>query len=222
MNIALLGPPGAGKGTQAKKLFAEFGMLHISTGDILRAAVQQGTELGRKAQPLMSAGKLVPDEIMIGIIEERLKKSDCSKGFALDGFPRTIPQAEALERVLRKNNCQLDRVISLEVPEEVLVERLSGRRICPADGAVYHVLQNPPLRAGFCDKCSTGLVQRDDDKEDKVRERLRVYAASTEPLKAFYRKKGLLTEINGVGSPEGIYVEVRRALEPSSRKRARR
>jgi adenylate kinase len=217
MNVILLGPPGAGKGTQSKKLFAEFGTPQISTGDILRAAVQQGTELGRKAEPLMSVGKLVPDEIMIGIVEQRLKEADCSNGFVLDGFPRTIPQAEALEKVLRRNDCELDRVLSLEVPEDVLVERISGRRICPADGCVYHVLQNPPLRAGFCDKCSTGLVQREDDKEEKVRERLRVYKESTQPVKAFYRKKGLLTEINGVGTPDGIYVEIRRAIDPAAR-----
>src|SRR5260370_37346488 len=170
MNIALLGPPGAGKGTQAKKLFAEFGIPHISTGDILRAAVQQGTELGRKAQPLMSAGRLVPDEIMIGIIEERLKKSDCSKGFVLDGFPRTIPQAEALEKVLRKNNCQLDRVISLEVPEEVLVERLSSRRNCPTDGRASHGLPHPPCRAGCRHPPAKGVDHPDDDKPCKVHE----------------------------------------------------
>ena len=220
MNIVLLGPPGAGKGTQAKKLLQEFKIPQISTGDILRAAVQQGTELGKKAQPLMNAGKLVPDDVMIGIVEERLKKADCSKGFVLDGFPRTIPQAEALEKVLRKLGCELDRVISLEVPEDVLVERISGRRICPNDGCVYHVLQNPPLRTGYCDKCSTGLIQREDDKEEKVRERLRVYSAMTEPLKARYRKKGLLSEINGVGSPDGIYVEIRRALTPRNNARA--
>jgi len=214
MDIVLLGPPGAGKGTQAKKLFQEFKIPQISTGDILRAAVQQGTELGKRAQPLMNAGKLVPDDIMIGIVEERLKQADCSKGFVLDGFPRTLPQAEALEKVLRKLGCNLDRVISLEVPEEILVERISGRRICPTDGSVYHVLQNPPQRAGYCDKDGTGLIQREDDKEENVRERLKVYSELTEPLKALYRKKGLLSEINGVGSADGIYVEIRRALAP--------
>jgi len=220
MKIVLLGPPGAGKGTQAKKLWDEFKIPQISTGDILRAAVQQGTQLGKRAQPLMKAGKLVPDDIVIGIVEQRLKQADCSKGFVLDGFPRTIPQAEALEKMLRRLGCKLDRVISLEVPDDVLVERISGRRICPTDGSVYHVLTNPPQRAGYCDKCGTGLIQRDDDKEEKVRERLRVYAAQTEPLKALYRKKGLLSEINGVGSQDGIYVEIRRALAPRNSARA--
>src|SRR5262249_11902910 len=181
MNIVLLGPPGAGKGTQAKKLLEEFKIPQISTGDILRAAVQQGTELGKRAQPLMNAGKLVPDDIMIGIVEDRLKHLDCKNGFVLDGFPRTIPQAEALEKVLHRLGCTLDRVISLEVPEDVLVERISGRRVCPTDGCSYHVLQNPPLRACYCDKCGTGLIQREDDKEEKVRERLKVYSAMTEP-----------------------------------------
>src|SRR5262249_11840459 len=183
-------------------------------------AVQQGTELGKRAQPLMNAGKLVPDDIMIGIVEDRLKHLDCKNGFVLDGFPRTIPQAEALEKVLHRLGCHLDRGISLEVPEDVLVERISGRRVCPTDGCSYHVLQNPPLRAGYCDKCGTGLIQREDDKEEKVRERLKVYSAMTEPLKALYRKKGLLSEINGVGSQDGIYVEIRRALAPRNSARA--
>ncbi len=212
MNLVLLGPPGAGKGTQAKKLFEEFGIPQISTGDILRDAVRRGTELGKKAAPLMSAGKLVPDDVMVGIVLDRLRQPDVSRGFVLDGFPRTIPQAEALDSALRQAGKKLDAVISLQVPEETVVERISGRRSCARDGSVYHVYQNPPERAGICDKCHGDLIQREDDKPEKVRERLAVYAAQSAPLEAYYAKQGLLRRINGVGPPEGIYAEIKTAL----------
>ncbi|HEX8437331.1 adenylate kinase [Archangium sp.] len=212
MNLILLGPPNAGKGTQAKKLYADFKIPQISTGDILRKAVREGTELGKMAGPLMAAGAYVPDEIVIGIVEERLKEPDCAHGFVLDGFPRTIPQAEALERMLAKLGKKLDAVVSPEVPHEKLIERGSGRRSCPTCGSVYHVYQSPPKRAGFCDKDGTGLVQREDDKAEVIEKRLKKYDAETAPLKQFYAQRGLLKSIDGVGSPEGIYEEIKKAL----------
>lgn len=211
MNLILLGPPNAGKGTQAKKLYADFKIPQISTGDILRKAVREGTELGKLAGPLMAAGAYVPDEIVIGIVEERLKEPDCANGFILDGFPRTTPQAEALERMLAKLGKKLDAVVSLEVPHEKLIERGSGRRSCPVCGSVYHVYQSPPKKAGFCDKDGTGLVQRDDDKAEVIEKRLKKYDAETAPLKQFYAQRGLLKSIDGVGSPEGIYEELKKA-----------
>ena len=212
MNLGFLGPPGAGKGTQAKRLLDEFGIPQISTGDILRDAVRRGTELGKKAGPLMAAGKLVPDDVVVDLAIERLRQPDCGRGFVLDGFPRTIPQAEALDAALRREGKKLDGVISLQVPEETLVERISGRRSCPKDGSAYHVYQKPPRRAGRCDLCGSELVQREDDKPDKVRERLAVYAAQTAPLEAYYAKQGLLRRISGVGSPEAIYAEIKKSL----------
>jgi adenylate kinase len=207
-----LGPPGAGKGTQAKNLVQAYGIPQISTGDILREAIRRGTALGLQAKPLMDAGKLVPDELVVGIVKERLAAADCARGFILDGFPRTIPQADALDGALEKLGKKVEAVISLEVPEALIVERISGRRSCPKDGSVYHVAQNPPQRAGFCDKCGTGLVQRDDDHEDKVKARLEAYKNQTEPLKAHYQARGLLRPIHGVGTVEGIFEEIQQAI----------
>ncbi|MBZ4377211.1 adenylate kinase [Corallococcus interemptor] len=211
MNLILLGPPNAGKGTQAKKLYADFQIPQISTGDILRKAVKDGTPLGQVAGPLMAAGQYVPDDVVIGIVEERLKEPDVAKGFVLDGFPRTPGQADALDRMLERLGKQLNAVVSLEVPHSTLVERGSGRRVCPNDGAVYHVTQSPPKRAGLCDKCGTELVQRPDDTPEVIEKRLQKYDAETSPLKDFYAKKGLLKSVDGVGSPEGIYEEIKKA-----------
>lgn len=211
-NLILLGPPNAGKGTQSKLLYTEFKIPQISTGDILRQAVKEGTPLGLKAKPLMDAGQLVPDDLVIGLVKERLKQPDCGNGFILDGFPRTIPQAEALESALADLGKKLDAVVSLEVPMQLLVERASGRRSCPKDGSVYHVTQNPPKRQGYCDVCGTGLVQREDDRAERVETRMQEYANKTAPLKAYYRNKSLLREINGVGTPEGIFAEIKKQL----------
>jgi adenylate kinase len=212
MNLVLLGPPGAGKGTQAKRLVARWDIPQISTGDILRQAVKDGTELGKQAGPLMAAGKLVPDDLVLGIVRDRLCQPDAAKGFILDGFPRTIPQAEKLDEALAQHGKALDAVISLEVPIETLVERISGRRSCPRDGSVYHVVQNPPRRTGICDLCGAALVQREDDKEESVRTRMQAYAASTAPLKTFYAGKGLLRSVDGVGAPEAIEAAVVQAV----------
>jgi adenylate kinase len=212
MNLILFGPPFVGKGTQAKKLYADFKIPQISTGDILRKAVSDGTELGKIAGPLMATGAYVPDEIVIGIVEERLKQPDCANGFVLDGFPRTIPQAEALDRMLARLGKKLDAVVSLKVPHEKLIERGSGRRSCPTCGSVYHVYQNPPKRAGYCDKDNTGLVQREDDKADVIEKRLKKFDAETASLEPFYAQKGLLRTIDGVGSPEGVYAEIKKAV----------
>ena len=212
MNLILFGPPGAGKGTQAKRLQVELGLPQISTGDILRQAIQADSPLGRQVKPIMEAGQLVPDQLVEQIVQERLSAPDCARGFTLDGFPRTIPQAEALDGALAALGKQVDSVVSLEVPEAELVARLSGRRTCPRDGSSYHTVQNPPRVPGKCDRCGTALEQRKDDHPDKVRQRLHVYAAQTEPLKAFYQQRGLLRPVPGVGTTDAIFAAIRRAI----------
>ena len=214
LNVLLLGPQGAGKGTQAKRLSARIGVPQVSTGDILRQAVKDGTELGKQAGPIMAAGKLVPDDLVVSIVDERLMQPDAAKGFILDGFPRTIPQAEKLGEALAKHGKALDAVVSLEVPTETLVERISGRRSCPRDGSVYHIVQNPPRREGVCDLCGATLVQRDDDKPESVRTRMQAYEAQTAPLKDYYARLGLLRVVDGVGAPEAIEAAVVAALKP--------
>jgi adenylate kinase len=214
MNLILLGPPGAGKGTQAKRLARRWGVPQISTGDILRQAVKDGTSLGKKAGPLMAEGKLVPDELVLGIVKDRLAQPDAAPGFILDGFPRTIPQAEELDAVLDHLGKTVEGVISLEVPIDTLVERISGRRSCPKDGSVYHVVQNPPRQEGVCDLCGAALVQRDDDLEDRVRTRMEAYGAATAPLKDFYARRGLVHVVDGVGAPEAIETAIVNAMRP--------
>jgi adenylate kinase len=212
MNLILLGPPGAGKGTQAKRLEEKYEIPQISTGDILRGAVRQGTKLGKTAQSYMDAGKLVPDSVMVGIIEERLREPDCAQGFILDGFPRTVAQADALAGVLEGIGSGIDHVICVEVPNEELVGRLTGRRTCGACGAMFHVEFNPPEREGSCDACGGDLFQREDDKEDTIRSRLAVYDEQTAPLIAYYRRGGLLRPIDGVGNMEEILGRIQGVL----------
>lgn len=214
MNLILLGGPGAGKGTQAKKLIDKYQIPQISTGDILRAAVKEGTEMGKKAKEYMDAGKLVPDEVVIGIIKDRLAQPDCKKGFILDGFPRTVPQAEALDKVLADLGSKIDHVISIDVDEEELVTRLTGRRTCknPDCGQMYHIKFNPPKKEGVCDKCGSELYQRDDDNEATVRSRLATYNQATKPLIDYYQAKGLLRPIKGVGSIDDIFNQICRIL----------
>ncbi|MGD0828433.1 MAG: adenylate kinase [Desulfobaccales bacterium] len=208
MNLILLGGPGAGKGTQAKKLIDQYGIPQISTGDILRAAVKEGTEMGRKAKEYMDAGKLVPDEVVIGIIKDRLAQPDCEQGFILDGFPRTVPQAEALDRVLAGLGSKIDHVISIDVDEEALVTRLTGRRTCKNCGQIFNIKFTPPKKAGVCDKCGGELYQRDDDNETTVRSRLATYNQATKPLIDYYTKEGLVRPISGVGSIEDIFNKI--------------
>ncbi|HEY9074561.1 MAG TPA: adenylate kinase [Desulfobaccales bacterium] len=210
MNLILLGGPGAGKGTQAKKLIDKYHIPQISTGDILRAAVKEGTEMGRKAKEFMDAGKLVPDEVVIGIIKDRLAQPDAKKGFILDGFPRTVPQAEALDKVLNGLGTKIDHVVSIDVDEEALVTRLTGRRTCKsaACGQMYHVKNAPPKKAGVCDKCGGELYQRDDDNETTVRSRLATYNQATKPLIDYYTKKGLVRPIAGVGGIDDIFNKI--------------
>ena len=198
MKLILLGPPGAGKGTQAKMLTERFAIPQISTGDILRAAVKDGTPMGLKAKEFMDAGGLVPDEVVVGIVRDRLQEADCRNGFILDGFPRTVAQADALQANLVEMDKALDRVISLDVDAEALVERLTGRRTCKECGRGYHVKFDPPRQAGICDACGGELFQRDDDQEETIRKRLRVYADQTSPLTSYYRDADLLMELDGM------------------------
>jgi adenylate kinase len=210
MNLILLGGPGAGKGTQAKKLIDKYQIPQISTGDILRAAVKEGTPMGKKAKEFMDAGKLVPDEVVIGIVEDRLKQPDCKKGFILDGFPRTVPQAEALDKALANMGSKIDHVVSIDVDEEELVTRLTGRRTCknPACGQMYHIKFTPPKKEGVCDKCGGELYQRDDDNEATVRSRLATYNQATKPLIDYYSAKGLVRPIKGVGGIDDIFKQI--------------
>jgi adenylate kinase len=210
--LILLGPPGAGKGTQAKLLAAELRVPHISTGDMFRDHKARGTEIGKQVQAIMDAGGLVTDDVTNAMVKERLSRPDVAPGFILDGYPRTTAQAEFLDQILRSLGRAIGRCLSYEVPEDVLVERMSGRRSCPKCGAVYHVSQSPPQRDGYCDRDGTGLLQRDDDKPETVKKRLQEYAAKTEPLRRFYRERSLLSEIEGVGTPEGILAVTKRAL----------
>jgi adenylate kinase len=212
MILILLGPPGAGKGTQAKLLSAELRVPHISTGDMFRDHKARGTALGKKVQAIMDAGGLVTDDVTNEMVKERLARPDVAGGFILDGYPRTIPQAEFLDRVLGEKGWAVTKVVSYQVPEEMIVERISGRRSCPKCGAVFHVSANPPKNSGYCDKDDTGLVQRDDDKPEKVRNRMQAYAKDTAPLKQFYDRKQLVAEVEGVGTPEGILAATKKAL----------
>ncbi len=197
MQLLLMGPPGAGKGTQAAELVKKFNIPHISTGDMFRAAVKEGTELGKKAKAVMDAGGLVPDEITIGIVKERLAKNDCKKGFILDGFPRTVEQADALKKILDGLGMNLTRVLNIHVPSEDLVERATGRRICKNCGATYHIKFNPTNKDGVCDNCGGELYQRKDDNESTMKNRLSNYEQSTKPLIDYYKNANLYTEIDG-------------------------
>lgn len=212
MNIILLGPPGAGKGTQAKMLIDQYQIPQISTGDILRAAVKEGTSLGKEAKSFMDKGELVPDSVVIGIVEERIQEPDCTKGYMLDGFPRTVPQAEALDGMLGKLNAEIDHVVSIEVANDELVKRLTGRRTCRECGAGYHVMFDPPKVEGVCDKCGGELYQRDDDNEDTVRSRLNVYESQTLPLIDYYKVQGKIRPIDGVGEIKEIFGRITSVL----------
>jgi len=197
MNILFMGPPGAGKGTQAEVIVNEFGIPHISTGDAFRLAIKQQTPVGIKAKEYMDQGLLVPDDVTVGIVRERLQQSDCEKGFLLDGFPRTLSQAEALEELLSGLGRKLDHVINLKVDRNKLLARLTGRRICKSCGSTYHVIFNPPVQEGVCDKCGGELYQRSDDNEESVGTRLDEYINKTAPLLTFYEDKGLLRQVDG-------------------------
>lgn len=202
--VVLLGPPGAGKGTQAKLLEDKFAVPQISTGDILRKAVAEQGVLGKQASEYVRRGELVPDQLIIDLVAERLKEKDCEKGFVLDGFPRTIAQAQSLEEILKKMGLALNCVLSVQVPHELIVERLSGRRTCKGCSALYHVVFDPPKAAGTCNRCGGELFQRDDDSAETISNRLRVYDNQTAPLVSYYRERGLLKSIDGVGKVEDI------------------
>lgn len=208
MRLLIMGPPGAGKGTQAEILTKKLGIPHISTGDMFRKAIKEGTEMGKKAKEYMDQGQLVPDEVTIGIVKERLAEEDCKQGFLLDGFPRNVAQAEALKEILGELGYSLDKVINLQVPFAKIVSRLTGRRVCQGCGATYHVENNPPQKAGQCDKCGGQLIQRADDTEETVKSRLEVYEKQTAPVVAYYEKENLLCHINGDQPIEQVLSEI--------------
>ena len=215
MNIVLMGLPGAGKGTQAERIVEKYAIPHISTGDMFRAAIKDGTELGLKAKSFMDDGKLVPDEVTIGIVRERLSQDDCGKGFLLDGFPRTVPQAEALDSILAELNRPLEHTININVEKEELIARLSGRRICKSCGASYHLIFNPPAEEGKCDKDGGELYTRADDNPDTVANRLEVNMNQAQPLLDFYQAKGILTNIDGQQDIDKVFADLDALLQGS-------
>jgi len=213
MRLVLLGAPGAGKGTQAKMLIEKYRIPQISTGDILRKAVADGTPLGKEAKVIMDKGELVPDKIVLGLVDERVKQDDCKKGFILDGFPRNTVQAEALDKLLNDIKMPLDSALSVDVPKEDLMKRLTGRRTCKSCQQMYNIYFTPPKKEGACDKCGGELFQRGDDKEETIKKRLDVYDAQTAPLIDYYKKKGILKSVVGTGSIDEIFKKVCNILE---------
>jgi adenylate kinase len=212
LNLILLGPPGAGKGTQAERLVDDFDLPYYATGDILRQAVKDGTELGRKAKEFMERGDLVPDDVITGVIMERIDSPEARDGFLLDGFPRTIPQADELTEALDNLGRRLTAVLSIEVPDEEVIRRLSGRRVCEKNGHLYHVEFDPPKNPGFCDQDGSPLIQREDDKEETVRHRLEVFHEQTKPLIDYYEKQGLLRRFDGTRAPDEVHGHIRATL----------
>ena len=208
MKIVMLGAPGAGKGTQAKMIAEKYSIPHVSTGDIFRANIKNGTELGKEAKSYMDKGELVPDELTVRILLDRVAQDDCKNGYVLDGFPRTIPQAEVLDAELTKMGDKIDFAINVEVPDENIVRRMSGRRACLKCGATYHIVHIPPVKEGICDKCGSELVLRDDDKEETVKNRLSVYHEQTQPLIDFYDKKGVLKEVDGTVDSKDVFAAI--------------
>ena len=208
MKIIMLGAPGAGKGTQAKKIAAKYGIPHISTGDIFRANIKNGTELGKKAKTYMDQGLLVPDELVCDLVVDRVQQDDCKKGYILDGFPRTIPQAESLDKALQAIGEKMDYAIDVEVPDENIVKRMGGRRACVGCGATYHLVYAPTKKEGICDVCGGELILRDDDKPETVQKRLGVYHEQTQPLIDYYKNQGILREVDGSVDMEDVFKEI--------------
>lgn len=213
MKIIMLGAPGAGKGTQAKKIADKWQIPHISTGDIFRSNIKNGTELGKKAKEFMDQGLLVPDELVVDLVVDRVKQDDCAKGYVLDGFPRTIPQATALDEALASIGGKIDYAINVEVPDENIINRMAGRRACVACGATYHIVHIPTKVEGICDRCGAELILRDDDKPETVKKRLDVYHEQTQPLIDYYTEKGVLAEVDGTKDMEDVFNAIVKVLE---------
>ena len=213
MKIIMLGAPGAGKGTQAKKIAAKYDIPHISTGDIFRANIKNGTELGKKAKTYMDQGLLVPDELVVDLVVDRVNQADCANGYVLDGFPRTIPQAEALDKALAAQGQKMDYAIDVDVPDENIINRMSGRRACVACGATYHIVYAPTKKENICDNCGGGLILRDDDKPETVKKRLDVYHEQTQPLIDYYTKAGALRTVDGTIDIDDVFAAIVKILE---------
>ncbi|MBE5977429.1 adenylate kinase [Lacrimispora xylanisolvens] len=208
MKIIMLGAPGAGKGTQAKKIAEKYQIPHVSTGDIFRSNIKEGTQLGRKAKEYMDQGALVPDELTIGMLMDRIQQEDCSNGYVLDGFPRTIPQAESLQKAITEMGQKIDFAINVDVPDENIINRMSGRRACISCGATYHIVYNPSKIAGICDVCGSELVLRDDDKPETVKKRLAVYHDQTRPLIDYYKEAGVLVNVDGTQELNKVFSDI--------------